>query len=151
MRRLLIPIVFLSLLAACSDDDKSSSDSTSESTIDSISSESSSVSLPPTECATTPGPEGHFVRVNVDDIVGGFGGLASRSDADMKPGVVRIEVTGDPENAEPVNVTVMQGDTELAAINGVAAGETCGIDLDLGAGTYRVVEGDRDVEFVIVP
>ena len=60
-----------------------------------------------------------------------------------------MEVTGDPANAAPLGVTILRDDTPVGAVFGVDAGETCGIDLEVSAGVYRITDGDRNVEFTV--
>lgn len=91
------------------------------------------------------------MRVNIDDVVGGFGSLGLRADGGLTPGIVRIEVTGDVENASALGVTILRDGVPVGAVDGVGAGETCGIDIEVSEGTYHVTDGDRDVEFVVGP
>ena len=108
-------------------------------------------SVPPTACVTTPGPEDRLVHVTVDDVVNGFGSMGSRANSDLTPGVVRVELEADVENAGPTSVRIMKDGTEVAAIQGVTAGETCGIDLEVTVGAYQILgDADQDVEFEVV-
>lgn len=136
MRRvwLFVPVALLAV--ACSDDDGGTAQL--------------ATTLPPTECATGEFEEGRTVVVTVDDVVGGFGGLGSRTPSDLAAGLVRVSVEADAENREPVSVVVTLDGAEVAAVRGVAPGSVCAIDVELTAGHYVVVEGDRDVEFDVV-
>jgi len=90
------------------------------------------------------------VHVTLDDIVGGFGSLGSRSNSGLTPGVVRVELEADVENAGLASVRIMKDGAEVATIASVAAGATCGIDLEVAVGTYQILgEGDQDVEFEV--
>lgn len=104
-----------------------------------------------TVCVTTPPADGRLVHVTLDDVVGGFGSLGSRSSSGLTPGTVRVELEADEENATPSTVRILLGDVQVASIDGVPAGQTCGIDLQVEAGTYRIVDdaGDHDVEFEV--
>ncbi len=138
--RLAFAVVLLAL-GACSDGKTASNDTTVP----------PSSTEPPTVCATTPAPEGRLVSVTIDDVVGGFGSLGLQADGGLTPGVVRVEVTGDVDNASPLGVTILRDGDQVATVSGVGAGETCGIDLDVTAGVYHITDGDRDVEFTVEP
>ncbi|CAN5652275.1 hypothetical protein BH10ACT2_BH10ACT2_02510 [soil metagenome] len=105
----------------------------------------------PTICATTPEPEGRVVVVIIDDVVNGYGSLSLRADGNLTPGIVRLEVVGDVDNASPLGVSIVRDGFTVGSIDGVAAGETCGIDLQVSEGIYHITDGDRDVEFTIEP
>ena len=135
MRRLTILLVVPMLLAACSNDEAAAP---------------TAPTAAPTECVTTAAPDGRLVHVTLDDIVGGFGSLGSRSNSGLTPGVVRVELEADAENAGPASVRIMKGGAEVATIAGVAAGTTCGIDLEVAVGTYQILgEADQDTEFEV--
>ncbi len=133
--------VLLLSLAACSADKAASP----ETTVPTSSTEA------PTTCVTTPAPEGRVVSVTIDDVVDGFGSLGLRADGGLTPGIVRVEIVGDIGNASALGVTIVRDGSPVATVSGVAAGETCGIDLEVSAGVYHVTDGDRDVEFTIEP
>jgi hypothetical protein len=135
MRVLLLVVPVALMAAACSDGGGTAQLATT---------------LPPTECATGDFDEGRTVVVTVDDVVNGFGGLGSRAPSDLAAGVVRVSVEADAENREPVSIAITRDSAEVATIRGVAAGSVCAIDVELAAGHYVVVEGDRDVEFDVV-
>lgn len=125
--------------AACSDDGGSSS--------------SAPTTVVATVCVTTPPPDGRLVHVTLDDVVDGFGSLGSRSNSGLTPGIVRVELEADAENAGAASVRILLGEAQVASIDGVPAGQTCGIDLQVDTGTYRIVDdaGDQDVEFEVEP
>lgn len=136
MRLLTILLLVPMSLAACSDD-KTTTPPTA--------------TVPPTVCVTTPAPEDRLVHVTVDDIVGGFGSMGSRADSGLTPGEVRVELEADAENAGPTSVRIMKDGAEVSMIGGVAAGETCGIDLAVEVGLYQILgDNDQDVEFEVV-
>ena len=91
------------------------------------------------------------MSVTIDDVVDGFGSLGLRAAGGLTPGIVRVEVTGDVANASPLGVTILRDDIPVGTVFGVDAGETCGIDLDVSAGVYRITDGDRNVEFTVEP
>lgn len=124
-------------VVACSDDSAQSTSTTS--------------TVPATECVDTAAPDGRLVRVTIDDIVDGFGSLGLRADGGLTPGVVRLEVIGEPDNAAPLGVTVLLDGVPVATVDGVAPGATCGIDLIVGEGVYHITDGERDVEFTVEP
>jgi hypothetical protein len=100
---------------------------------------------------TTLAPEGRLVSVTIDDVVDGFGSLGLQADGGLTPGIVRVELTGDANNASPLGVSILRDGVLVGTVVGVSAGETCGIDLEVTAGVYHVTDGDRDVEFTIEP
>lgn len=112
---------------------------------------STTSAVPPTSCATTPAPDGRLVSVTLDDVVAGFGSLGLRADDGLTPGIVRIELIGDAENASPVGVAILLDSSPVATIDGVGPGETCGIDVEVSEGVYHITDGDRDVEFTVGP
>ncbi|MCE9621775.1 MAG: hypothetical protein K8R99_05460 [Actinomycetia bacterium] len=132
-------------MAACSDDTSSSSQSTETTQAP------TTTWLPASVCVTTPAPDGRVVSVTIDDVVGGFGSFGLQADGGLTPGIVRVEVTGDINNASPMGVTILRDGSPVATVSGVAAGETCGIDLEVTAGVYHVTNGDSDVEFTVEP
>lgn len=139
MRRLTILLLVPVVLAACSDDKGSTATTTLPVT-----------TLPATVCVTTPAPDGRLVHVTLDDVVDGFGSLGSRSSSGLTPGVIRVELEADSENAGPASVRITKDGAVVTTIDGVVAGETCGIDLDVSVGTYVILgEGDQDVEFEV--
>jgi hypothetical protein len=135
MRGLLVVVPLALLLASCSDDGGT---------------EQLTSSLPPTRCATGGFDQSRVVVITVDDIVGGFGGMGSRTPAGLSAGVVRITVEADAENEALVTVLLTRDGTQVAAVSGVPAGSSCSLDVELAAGHYVATEGDRDVEFDVV-
>jgi len=90
------------------------------------------------------------VHVTLDDVVGGFGRFGLRSNDGLTPGVVRVELEADAENAGPAAIRIMKDGAQVATIAGVAASTTCGIDLDVALGTYQILgDADQSVEFEI--
>ena len=109
--------------------------------------------MAPTACATGAADPSRTVVLRIDDEVGGFGAISSRTPSDLTAGRVRISVEAD-ENEGPVVVTLALDGTEVTTISGVEPGATCGVDIELAAGTYQAtsdVNGDSDAEFVVVP
>lgn len=135
MRQLTIVLMLPLLLVGCSDDGASLP----------------SITVAPTQCVTTPVPEGRLVHITVDDTVGGFGGLGSQASGGLTPGTLRIELEADAENATRSSIRVQLNGADVASISGVAAGDTCGIDVEVGLGTYHVLdEYGHDVDFEVV-
>lgn len=136
----LVPAMFgaAAISATCSDDGGTSAAPTTTTVVATV-------------CVTTPPPDGRLVHVTLDDVVGGFGSLGARSSSGLTPGSVRVELEADAENATPSSVRILLADVQVASIDGVPAGQTCGIDLQVEAGTYRIVDdaGDHDVEFEV--
>jgi hypothetical protein len=91
------------------------------------------------------------VSVTIDDVVDGFGSLGLQADGGLTPGIVRVEVIGDPANASPLGVTILRDGIPVATVDGVGAGETCGIDLEVSEGVYHITDGERDVDFTVGP
>ncbi len=90
------------------------------------------------------------MHVTLDDVVGGFGRFGTRSSDGLTAGVVRVELEADAQNAGPASIRILKAGAEVATIAGVAAGATCGIDLDVTAGTYQVLGGaDQTAEFEV--
>jgi len=103
---------------------------------------------PATVCVTTPAPEGRLVHLTLDDTVDGFGSLGSRANSGLTPGMVRVELEADAENATPSSIRIQLDGADVAAIQGVDAGDTCGIDLEVVIGVYHVLDDfGHDVEF----
>ncbi len=106
--------------------------------------------LPPTACASGSFDEGRTVKISVDDIVDGFGGMSSRTPSNLSAGLIRVSVEADAGNKSPITVTLSRDGTEVSVVRGVPAGAVCAVDLDLPPGHYVAKEGERDVEFDIV-
>ena len=138
MRRLTILLVVPLIIAACSDDNAASPSP-------------ATAALPATVCVTSQPPDGRLVHLTLDDTVDGFGSLGSRANDGLTPGVIRVELEADAENADPAVVRITLDGAPAATIAGVAAGTTCGIDLDATVGTYHVLDDfGHDVEFDVV-
>ncbi len=106
--------------------------------------------LPPTPCASGSFEEGRTVKISVDDVVDGFGGMSSRTPSDLASGLIRLSIEADAGNKSPINVTLSRDGTEVSVVRGVPAGAVCAVDLDLRPGHYVAKEGERDVEFDII-
>lgn len=134
MRRLTPLLAVPMFIVACSDDKSAAPSAT----------------VPATVCATSAAPDGRLVHVTLDDVVNGFGSLGSRSNSGLTPGLVRIELEGDAENAGPAAVQILKEGTEVATIAGVGPGATCGIDLEVDIGKYQILnDAGQDVEFEV--
>ena len=152
-----LALVLLSalLLGACSGDDDETTDGTdaASGTTGVSSDDGDDSDGDATECATAEADANRTVTVKVDDVVDGFGSLGSQTPSGLTPGSVRLAVEADEENEEPVDVTLSLGGETVAEVNGVEAGTTCGIDVDLEAGDYVVTSNrneDQDAEFSVV-
>jgi hypothetical protein len=64
---------------------------------------------------------------------------------------VRIVVEADASNAEVTQLRIASGDAEVVVIRGVAAGDSCAVDLELAAARYTASAGGRSVDFDIQP
>ena len=153
MRTVLVLVVSLVFLAAgCgSDDDGGGSSGRGAG---SGGADEQGATVAPTACATGAADPSRTVVLRIDDEVGGFGAISSRTPSDLTAGSVRISVEADEENEGPVVVTLALDGTEVTTISGVEPGATCGVDIELAAGTYQAtsdVNGDSDAEFVVVP
>lgn len=137
----LLPIVVLAAtsLAACGDDANDGGAATS------------APSAAATECAPagTDDPS-RTVRVQVDDLVGGFGGLGTRTPSDLAAGPIRISVEADADNESPIDVIVSKNGTEVIVISAVAAGLTCSVDLTVEPGRYDLTDGTQNGGFDVV-
>ena len=91
------------------------------------------------------------MSVTIDDVVDGFGSLGLQADGGLTPGIVRVEVTGDPGNASPLGVSILRDGIPVGSVDGVEPGQTCGVDLEVSEGVYHITDGDRDVEFTVGP
>jgi len=148
MRRFVLPLAFL--LVACSDGGSSSTTSSATAVDDPTTVATDDLAnLPATDCVTTPPPEHRLVHITLDDMQAGFGSLGSRANDGLTPGVIRVELEADAENAGPVGVLIQKDGQTVATIGGVEPGDTCGIDLDVTEGQYVVFDGTNDVAIVI--
>ena len=126
-------------LVACSDDANDGGAATS------------APSAPATECAPagTDDPS-RTVSVQVDDLVGGFGGLGTRTPSDLAAGPIRISVEADADNESPIDVIVSKNGTEVIVIRAIAAGLTCSVDLIVEPGRYELTDGTQNGGFDVV-
>jgi hypothetical protein len=138
MRFLPIVILAATSVAACSDDAKNAGSATTL------------ASAPATECAAGTSDPARTVVVNVDDLVGGFGGMGTQTPSDLAAGSIRISVEADADNKSPIDVTMSRNGSEITVIRGVAAGTTCGVDLVLEAGHYDLTDGEQHGKFDVV-
>jgi hypothetical protein len=135
MRRLLPLLPALGLLLSCSGGDGSTQLPTT---------------LPPTTCASDAPTGQPVVRVAVVDPTDGAGSMSLVAQGDVAAGTVRLVVEADATNADVTRVVVTRDATEVAEVRGVAAGDTCGIDVQLAAGQYTAASGGRSVAFTVV-
>lgn len=108
----------------------------------------------PTVCLPGVTDDSKSVILKIDDLVSGFGSIGSRSPS-PKAGPVRIEVRADAENRGPATVTLHRDTAEGAVVTevvGVAAGQSCAVEVVLAAGTYAVTSDlnpGSDTTFVV--
>lgn len=138
MRFLPIVILAATSVAACSNDAENAGSATTLS------------SAPATECAAGTSDPGRTVVVRVDDLVGGFGGMGTRTPSDLEAGSIRISVEADADNESPIDVTLTQNGSEVTVIRGVTAGTTCGVDLVVEPGHYELTDGTQHGKFDVV-
>ncbi|MGI9053807.1 MAG: hypothetical protein ACR2HQ_14380 [Ilumatobacteraceae bacterium] len=106
-------------------------------------------SAEPTECLPAGGDMSTTIKLTVDDPRDGFGSVGSRTPSDLPAGTILVELESSAENTEPLDVPLLMGDAEVFRFVAVEPGTTCGVQLDLAAGSYRVVVGENDAEFAI--
>jgi hypothetical protein len=138
MRFLPIVVLAAASIAACSGNSEKAATPTTN------------PSAPATECAAGTSDPGRTVVVTVDDLVGGFGGMGTRTPSDLEAGPIRISVEADADNASPIDVTMSLNGSEVTAIRGVAAGTTCGVDLVVEPGHYELTDGTQHGKFDVV-
>ena len=90
------------------------------------------------------------MRVQVDDLGGGFGGLGTRTPSDLAAGPIRISVEADADNESPIDVIVSKNGTEVIVIRAIAAGLTCSVDLIVEPGRYDLTDGTQNGGFDVV-
>jgi ABC-type glycerol-3-phosphate transport system substrate-binding protein len=98
--------------------------------------------LPPTKCVEGAGDASRTVRVEVVAPSQGSGELSAN---------VRIVVAADASNADVAEVRLTSGDAEVVVVRGVAAGDSCAVDLELAAGRYTAAAAGRSVDFDVQP
>lgn len=138
MRFLPIVVLAAASIAACSDDSEKAGTPTT------ISSASA------TECAAGSSDPGRTVVVTVDDLVGGFGGMGTRTPSDLEAGPIRVSVEADADNESPIDVTMSLNGSEVTVIRGVVAGTTCGVDLVVEPGHYELTDGTQHGKFDVI-
>jgi hypothetical protein len=106
--------------------------------------------LPPTTCAADAPTGQPVVRVSVVDPTDGVGSMGLVAQGRVVAGVVRLVVEADAANADVTQVVVTRDDAEVVVVRGVAAGDTCGVDVQLDAGDYAAASGGRSVAFTVV-
>lgn len=108
--------------------------------------------LPPTTCAADVPVGVPVVKVTVAAPADGVGSMSLVTEGAVVAGTVRLVVEADPTNVDVTDVTVTVGPdaTEVMVVRGVAAGDTCGVDVQLAAGAYTAASGGRSVQFAVV-
>lgn len=91
-----------------------------------------------------------MVRVSVADPTGGVGSMSLVTLGSVVAGTVRLVVEADPANSDSVDVAVRRAGVEVTVVRGVAAGDSCGVDVQLQAGDYTAASGGRSVGFTVV-
>lgn len=143
MRCVALPVATLftvTCAAACGSDGE---------TTDEGSQDAPTTTLEPTECLPGEGDMSTTIKISVDDPGDGAGFVASRTPSDLLAGKIRVELESDKANTDPVDVPLLLGSEEVFRFVAVEPGTTCGVQLQLAAGDYRVVVGDSDAEFTI--
>jgi hypothetical protein len=108
--------------------------------------------LPPTACATDAPVGVPVVKVTVASPVDGTGSMSLLTQGSVLAGTVRLVVEADATNDDVTDVAVTRGPdaSEVVVVRGVAAGDTCGVDVELAAGAYTAASGGRSVQFSVV-
>jgi hypothetical protein len=104
---------------------------------------------PPTECLADASEDSGTLRFTIDDPRDGFGSVGSRTPSGLTAGTHRVDLVADEENSGPIDVPLYLDDAEVFRFVAIAPGTTCGVELDLEAGDYRVQFGDSETEFTV--
>ena len=107
--------------------------------------------LPATKCVVGPTDESRLIIFTVTAPADGSAGLSAVAPSTLSAGPVRVVVEADVSNAEVSEVRVVSGEAEVTVIRGVAAGDSCAVDLELPAGRYTATSGGRSVDFDVQP
>ncbi|MEY4174383.1 MAG: hypothetical protein RI900_1548 [Actinomycetota bacterium] len=107
--------------------------------------------LPATKCVGGPADGSRLITFTVIAPADGSAGLSAVAPSDVTAGPVRIVVEADASNAEVTQLRIASGDAEVVVIRGVAAGDSCAVDLELAAARYTASAGGRSVDFDIQP
>lgn len=140
--------IVLTLLAACSSDDKTAS-TQSPATVGG--SAESSAAAPATVCATADAGERKTVTIDVADDSDGFGRFGLKTPSPLPAGSIRLLVDAADDNPGPVDVAVTSGATTVFDFVQIAPGGQCGADVELNAGDYTVTFGAKTKTFTVVP
>jgi len=145
--------ICVTLLAACSSDDDTSSTKPTVATsapADSSSATSGAAGASATVCATADAGERKTVTIDVADDSDGFGRFGLKTPSPLPAGSIRLLVDAADDNPEPVDVTVTSGATTVFNFVQVAPGAQCGADVELAAGDYTVTYGAKTKTFTVV-
>jgi hypothetical protein len=151
-RPLLVSGLIVSLVACGSDDppEANVTDGTSAGTAgDPSPPPTTSSGAPPTTCLGGDSETMTTIKITIDDPSDGFGSVGTRVPSDVAAGTIRVDVESHEDNRDPIDVPILEGDTEVFRFVGVAPGTTCGAEVDFAAGTYRVPFGENEAEFTI--
>lgn len=107
--------------------------------------------LPPTKCVEGAGDASRTVRVEVVAPSQGSGELSANVPGGLTAGTLRIVVAADASNADVAEVRLTSGDAEVVVVRGVAAGDSCAVDLEVAAGRYTAAAAGRSVHFDVQP
>ena len=104
---------------------------------------------PPTECLADASEDSGTILITIDDPRDGFGSVGSRTPSGLTAGTHRVDLEADEENSGPIDVPLYLDEDEVFRFVAVAPGTTCGVELDLAAGDYRVQFGESETDFTI--
>ena len=138
-------------LAGCSSGD-ASSPATAEVTIPGTTDRADTVEtdvLPVDDCLPAPADDSDYIRLRVTELGGDTGSMGSRTPSSLEPGTIRVVVEADEDNVEAVDVTVEGAAGTVHTFTAVAAGTSCGADVELAAGEYTTRSGGRKTTFHI--
>lgn len=144
------------MLVACGGDDSSSATtdasereaSTTARADDAAASTAAPVAA--TECAASAVDASRTITVRVDVIDdGGFGSIGTRIPSHLTPGPARLDVEVADDDEEPPLVVLSRDGTDVATLDDVAPGTTCGVDIEVEAGEYTITFLDKTKTFTV--
>ena len=105
----------------------------------------------PTVCQADTTDGRPTVTIDVDDASDGFGRFGLKTPSPLPAGTIRLMVNAVDDNPDPVNITVGSAGTTVFQFVQVESGVLCSADLELAAGDYTVMFGDKSKTFTVDP